>query len=249
MLQRGYVGVRQQEAASSSWVQCPVPVVSLIVTLEGPVRAGGQVLPHSWLGGLAGECQLVTLGASHASLDVKLNPLGAYALCGRSLRELDGGFIGLDELFGSDGEQLEDQLYDADGWQACFGVLERFLLDRAAEAPQPHPLVAAAWSKLRETAGTARIGTLAGQLGCSRRHLTALFHEQTGLAPKTAARLLRFARVREHIRAMPDRWADIAYYYGYCDQAHLNRDFRELAQTTPTEFVAHLRSDVAASLG
>jgi AraC-like DNA-binding protein len=40
------------------------------------------------------------------------------------------------------------------------------------------------------------------------------------------------------LEAEPARWADIALAAGYCDQSHLNRDFRELAGTTPSDFLA-----------
>lgn len=106
--------------------------------------------------------------------------------------------------------------------------------------PRPHPLVVAAWARLRETAGGIRIGALAAELGASRRHLTTTFHQQVGLPPKTVARLLRFERVCRRVERNPARWADIAYDSGYCDQAHLNRDFRDLAGTTPTDFLARL---------
>lgn len=42
------------------------------------------------------------------------------------------------------------------------------------------------------------------------------------------------------MRERPAAWAQLAVEAGYYDQAHLNRDFRELAGTTPTDFLARL---------
>jgi AraC-like DNA-binding protein len=249
LVARDFVGVHQQVADGGRWLQPTVAVVSVIITLEGPLRADERTLPRAWLGGLGGTCAVVETAATHASLDLKLPPLGAYALCGQPLRSLAGEFVELDELFGAAGRRLEERLGDAPDWDARFDVLERFLLDRARVACQPHPMVAAAWSRLHETAGAVRIDALAAELGFSRRHLTMTFHEQVGLAPKAVARLLRFSGVRERLARAPDRWADIAYAAGYCDQAHLNRDFRQLAGTTPSDFLASLRDDRATAGG
>ncbi len=249
LVARDFVGFGQQVADPGSWLQPPVAVVSVIVTLEGPLRAGGRVLPGAWLGGLGGSCEVVEIAATHASLDLKLPPLGAFALCGQPLRSLAGEFVALDDLFGAPGRRLEERLRDAEDWDGRFDVLERFLLDRASVACWPHPMVAAAWSRLHETAGAVRIDALAAELGFSRRHLTTTFHEQVGLAPKAVARMLRFSQVRERLARDPGRWADIAYEAGYCDQAHLNRDFRQLAGTTPTDFLASLRTDRAIADG
>ena len=41
----------------------------------------------------------------------------------------------------------------------------------------------------------------------------------------------------------PARFAEIAYECGYYDQAHLNRDFREFAGTTPGDYVRRLLPD------
>jgi len=92
--------------------------------------------------------------------------------------------------------------------------------------------------RLRASAGRLRIETLAAEVGWSRRHLHARFQEQIGLSPKTAARLMRFEHVCRRLDRHPARWVEIAYDAGYSDQSHLNRDFRDLAGTTPTEFVS-----------
>jgi AraC-like DNA-binding protein len=104
-------------------------------------------------------------------------------------------------------------------------------------------------SRLWQSGGRARIESLATEIGCSRRYLHARFREQVGLAPKTVARLIRFGAVRRRIERTPARWADVAYDCGYADQAHLNRDFRELAGTTPTDFVSRLLPGYGGVMG
>jgi AraC-like DNA-binding protein len=91
------------------------------------------------------------------------------------------------------------------------------------------------------THGAVEVGLLTEELGCSRRHLAARFREQVGIAPKALARILRFRRVLELIeRDGVAGWADIAVRCGYYDQSHLNRDFRDFAGHTPSEYLARL---------
>ena len=55
------------------------------------------------------------------------------------------------------------------------------------------------------------------------------------MAPKALARLLRFERALQRVRAGADL-VDVALDSGYYDQAHFNRDFRAFAGVTPTEY-------------
>ena len=57
--------------------------------------------------------------------------------------------------------------------------------------------------------------------------------------PKAAARVIRFERACDRLLE-PRRpaLADVAADAGYVDQAHLSRDFRDLAGTTATAWVA-----------
>ncbi len=103
-----------------------------------------------------------------------------------------------------------------------------------------------AWDVLERSHGRAPIGLLADRLGRSRRHLVARFREQIGLPPKTAARILRFNRAVDLLRAhRANGLAELAFECGYYDQSHLNRDFRAFAGTSPGELARRIAPDGA----
>ncbi len=238
LLHRDYVGFQQDVARRQRWIEPAQPVVTLIIDLEEPAQVDKRRAPQAWVAGPSYVYDLVELGERYTCLDIKLTPLGAYTLLGTPLRKLADSIVGLDDLFGPRGGDLVEELLEASSWGQRFTLLDGFLLSRASEGPRPSPAVAWAWSRLCATAGNIAIGDLAADLRMSRRHLTSTFHEQVGLPPKGVSRLLRFARVCGLLHRSPMRWAEIAQDCGYFDQSHLNRDFRQFAGTTPTDFLA-----------
>jgi methylphosphotriester-DNA--protein-cysteine methyltransferase len=121
--------------------------------------------------------------------------------------------------------------------------MDEFLLRRMADGPRPAPEVVRAWQRIGATAGAVPIGQLADDVGWSHRHLIAMFKRQIGVAPRTAARIVRFERVLGRLdRRLPVRWSALATDLGYADQAHLIRDFRSFTGTTPTAFSAEVGS-------
>lgn len=241
VLARPLVGYEQRGvAAFGSWLEPPHPALSLLIDLEGQLTLDGSPLPGDWIAGLGDRYAVVGFSREYASLDLQLTPLGAYRILGAPLEGLSAGGISLEQAFGVAGRRLVERVRETAGWDERFDAVEAFLLDRLARAPHPTPAVAWAVGQLWKSGGSARVKELAHELGCSRRYLHARFREEVGLAPKPLARLIRFQSVRRRIETAPARWADIAAGCGYADQAHLNRDFRQLAGTTPTDFARRL---------
>ncbi|MFG0317479.1 MAG: helix-turn-helix domain-containing protein, partial [Planctomycetota bacterium JB042] len=87
--------------------------------------------------------------------------------------------------------------------------------------------------------GALPIDALAAEVGLSRRQLERTFLERVGVSPKRYARSVRFAAVVAALEEeAPPSLARIAAEFGYADQPHLNRDFRELAGCSPRVFRA-----------
>jgi AraC-like DNA-binding protein len=207
---RDLYGFDLRRAGFSSWLEPPRPAVTLMIDLEGSIRADGERLPSAWVGGLGERPTLVGLGGSdYMSVDFELTPLGAYTVLGRPLADLAGACVALEDAFGRGGRELADRLREQRDWDARFDVLERFLIDHVAVGPAPTPAIAWADRRLRETGGNVRVGALAAELGCSRRYLTSRFSAEVGLGPKAVARQLRFAGVRERLERTPMRLAEI----------------------------------------
>jgi methylphosphotriester-DNA--protein-cysteine methyltransferase len=95
-------------------------------------------------------------------------------------------------------------------------------------------LVTGAAAILERHAGRISVAGLAAELGCGRQYLHREVSRHLGLAPQTLARLVRFRSALTAVRAgrHPTGWAGLAADYGYYDQSHLYREFRELAGVT-----------------
>lgn len=240
-------GWTQVWGRASSLREVPFPGVPLILNLgrsweiEDP---GERPEPRdSFVAGMHAAPTIVRAAPSWACIEVRLSPLGAHRFLGLPMHELANRTVELEDLL-SRADELTMRLREARSWAERFDLVEAFLARRLADSVPPSPEVEWSWHRLRRTGGRASIGVLAAELGWSHRRLIARFREQIGLAPKTVARVLRFDRAVAALgSSTPRGLAEIAVDCGYFDQAHLNRDFRELAGTTPTAFLrSHLDS-------
>jgi AraC-like DNA-binding protein len=88
----------------------------------------------------------------------------------------------------------------------------------------------------------ARPGSIAETVGLSRRQLGRLFRERVGITPKSLGRLGRFQRALRALDGNPrSALASVATSAGYFDQAHLCRDFRLFAGTSPAGYRREVR--------
>lgn len=171
-------------------------------------------------------------GEEAACVQVRLSPVVARAILGASPAELTGSLVSLDEVWGREAARVREQLGGLTSWEARFAFTEA-LLARRVEARSPvDPAVAWAWSRIVGSRGLVRVEHLAAELGWSRKRLWSRFHSALGVAPKSAAKLVRFDRAVHRLIA-GESASHVAADGGYFDQSHLHRDVMTYTGRTP----------------
>lgn len=91
--------------------------------------------------------------------------------------------------------------------------------------------------QLEQNHGVGRVETLADMCGLSSRQVERTVMAAIGLPPKLLLRILRVqAAITAIHRAPQGSLVDLAAALGYSDQAHMNRDFRLLTRSTPSQY-------------
>lgn len=235
--------VRQREPASTG--------VVLIFGLGPELKVLDAARPdrpptrvYSFVAGLDDTCALIEHDGEMRGVQVDLSPIAARMIFGVPMHELARQVVHLDDALGREARRLDEQLADARTWPERFSILDEALARRLADAEPPPPDVEWAWRLLREARGRIRVSELAAELGCSRKHLAVRFRDHVGLPPKLVARILRFRHAGDLLTSSDRGLDEIVHRCGYYDQAHLDRDFREFARTTPTAYRADARARV-----
>jgi AraC-like DNA-binding protein len=194
--------------------------------MRGPLvhRAGAHAA------GIALTASLSRPAGRMRTLGVAFRPGGAAAVLRQPASELTGRVVPLDSLWGSSGSELVERLAEAPGFEERVGLLQQELLRRLRPTDGE---VAEAVRRLAADPHT-RVGRLAGDEASARR-LERKFLVYVGIGPKRLARIFRLQRaVRLWATSATTSWAELAAVAGYSDQAHMVREFTELAGTSPT---------------
>jgi AraC-like DNA-binding protein len=242
-----YIGYRLEGYPPGLHRGLPSRFLTFIVSMDRPVRIVGMpgrgavdVRMDAMVSGLATGPAMIDHDGNEAGIAVDLRPLGARALLGLPGRELAGELVDVPELLGRSTRSLPERLTEAPTWADRFRIMDQVLsaaLDERRRAPAAE--VAHAWACMVGRHDHGGVDGLAAEVGWSRRHFTEQFHREVGLPPRQLQRVLRFEDARAAlVSGRHTTLADVAAETGYFDQAHMTRDWNDLAGCSPSTWLA-----------
>jgi AraC-like DNA-binding protein len=252
-----YVGYLLRGFPPGVHIGMPSTALTVIVTIDEPIELPISCNPAQpggrWDALASGltvrPCLIGHRGYQHG-VQLAVTPLGARVLFGVPTADLGSWLVDLGDLLGPRAGELRERMAAAAGWSGRFAILDRILLELRREAAI-EPELRRAWQLLTGSAGRARVSEVADEIGWSRRYLGSRFAAEFGITPKDAARLARFESSHRLLRTVAtDAAADtatgsragatlaaVAAATGYYDQAHMAREWRELAGLPPSRWL------------
>jgi len=236
----------------------PSPWITFIVSVDGPVRLSGTVADGDrfdpdrataydvCVAGLHPVAARVEQPTVQSGVQLAVHPLAAPALLGCRASELFGPGDHGHEVLGRAATELHDRVSSRADAETRLDEIQQWVrsrVDGTRRAPV-RPELIWAWRVLEQSGGRCRVAELAHDVALSPRQLRALMVAEVGLSPKQVCRAFRFDSVIGHLADGFRSLAEIAMSTGYADQAHLTREFRQMAGCSPTQWLAEERRNI-----
>ncbi len=173
--------------------------------------------------------------------NIQFMPTGFHRIFNTPLTFFTNKFFDASDVFNCDISRLMNQLQEAANFNHMTELAEKFLLSYLAKSKtnDPYNAMQTITKLICRDAGnrTVNIERLAYDANMSLKTFERKFLQQVGLSPKLFARMVRFNKViaAKMLYPMKD-WSSITYDFGYFDQMHLIKDFKEFANNTPSNF-------------
>ena len=226
-----------EEVTPDACIELILNFGSAYVQVEGTMR---RELPKVCLIGLQSKPLIFQADGVVKIVAVRFFAWGALPFLKHEVRPNSTMKVELDVALNNLVSKIAAKVH-ADEYPKAIEEVEDFLIGQRLNALFEPRQVRAAAKLLYHTKGQFRVAELADRCNLSARQLERQFDEATGVSPKALARTIRFDAIRERLMFQPEaNLTELAYEFGYADQAHFIHDFKDFTNKTPSEFAAEM---------
>jgi len=192
---------------------------------------------RSQLVGLKTRPQRVSLEESPV-IGVRFKPQGLYPFLKGSVKNTINQCLLLEDAFGKEIHQIEEQVFCAQSFEERFTLIEDFFTDQLIKTGfHQDPLFDALQQALEQSEGSLSIHGLSSKFDVSVKTIERRFITYTGLTPKKYALSLRVIQALKNTRtSKAENLVRTAHQYGFFDQAHFIKEVKRYTGLLPKDF-------------
>ncbi|GGX08780.1 helix-turn-helix domain-containing protein [Aquimarina muelleri] len=195
------------------------------------------ILPKYFLIGQLTRPYVVEPLGTTGSFIVRFRPNGFLPFANIDVKKIQNTAVPLDKLFGKDGEEIGEQILNANSTSERIELIETFLLKRLIDKNTIDNIVKSTVETIFKTNGQFSVNKHSKQSNINRRQLTRKFSSTIGLSPKQLSKTIRIQNtLKTLLNKEVASLTNLAYENEYFDQAHFIKDFKEFTGLTPKEF-------------
>jgi AraC-like DNA-binding protein len=175
-------------------------------------------------------------------LAAKFTPGGFHPFAGVPISTFADATVRVGDVFGADGDTLEQAVLSATTDASRIEIVEGFLRRRRPAPDEDVPSVTGMVFSVAQDRSILSVDDLAERYGMNKRMLQRLFAKYVGASPKWVIQRYRLHEAAERLTADPSlAQSSLAADLGYSDQAHFIRDFKAVVGTSPAAYARSAR--------
>ena len=190
-----------------------------------------------WISGMHKDYLSISAHQESEMLVVQFKTSGAYPFLQIPIVTLNNRVVNGQEILGTEILEVREKLLATTNSIEKFKIVEAWLLggfDASKSTPQEIISVLGQLKSKPITDGKEIIASYPN----SQKHLIDQFKKYFGLTPKVFHRIFRFNEILKQIQDKKLlNWAAIAYEFGYADQSHFIKEFKEFSGFNPQEYI------------
>jgi len=190
-----------------------------------------------WVSGMHKNYLSISAHQNSEMLVVQFKTNGAYPFLKLPIHELNDKVISGEEIFGKEILTLRNQIVKGNTASEKFKIIEHWLSKRCDTSKTAPKEIVAILEQI-QSKPISESSTIIASYPKSQKHLIHQFKKYFGLTPKVFHRIFRFNEILKQIQHKQQlKWTAIAYEFGYSDQSHFIKEFKEFSGFNPQEFI------------
>jgi AraC-like DNA-binding protein len=230
-----HLGREYETAVPDGTAQLQIVVGNGTREVTHPQTKQVQEFRNAWIAGINNIPITYKLLDARPTIYVRFKPGGLYAFTNTHQAMLSNCVVDANILLGPPIGELHRAVSNAITPGEALEYVERFFVERAKDVTPKPAVIDYMLENIK-----APLAELAKRMGYSTKYLTKTFQKYVGIGPKSLQRIQRFSRTIRYLTQLTGNvdWAYIVYEYGYHDQAHFIKEFREFTGFSPLNYLA-----------